>query len=111
MFVLGTTNLPQPYKLTPTELEISSTKTTLNGRTVKDIKKQKQIYTLEYRNISVADFNAIKALYNAKASVYFNSNEADFIRSVEVVIDLKDVKFEKSPYNVYRFKLILTEVE
>lgn len=111
-YILNSVTLPRPYGLERRPVEVAKTNTTLDGSSRKDIIKQKEIFILDYRNLTQSQVADIVAIYEGKSAVSFSvSDESLTISSVTVLVTM-DARQYNSKGSEYRedFKLILEEV-
>lgn len=109
-FILGATTLKDPVKFTPKIIEISNTNVSLTGRTTKDVRLRKNQWTLEFQNLTPAQFTALETEFNALTTKDFQVTEANLtIAATPVHIDIPGYEYLKGGDYRTSLTVILTE--
>jgi hypothetical protein len=110
-YILNGTTIKNPVDFKRDLFEVSGVQTTLNGRTVKDLRSRKEVYTLEFQHLSSAERNAILAIYDLQTTVSFQVTETNLtIAETQVHMDIPGREYLKGGDYLESFTLILTEV-
>ena len=111
MVTLGATTLPNPTSFRRRFLETSSLNTALTGRTTKDIRNRKEVFTLTFERLTKTEVDSILAEYTPEVTKDFSVTEDN----LTIVSTLVHIRFEPRDYikgGEFRTDviLILTEV-
>lgn len=70
-FVLNGVTIKSPVEFSRNQVEVAVDHVTLSGRVRRDITRQKEIFVLDFRNLTVSQMEDIIEIYNLKDSVSF----------------------------------------
>jgi hypothetical protein len=111
-YILGAVTLPNPKKFTREFVETTAENLLINGTSTKKVENRKEIFTLEFSNLTVAQVNSIMSEYEMNLIRQFTVTETNLaISATDVLINVKDREYQQSGRD-YRenITLVLTEV-
>ena len=116
-YVLDGTTIRSPHGISERNSTIVAQNRTLDGSISRDyMGSNKRVWRLEYRNVNVAEYNAIYNIYSnfliTNTAVSFESTETNYIiSSTNVHVDMPERTFRvKGEDYISDFILVLTEV-
>ena len=92
--VLGATTLPTPTSFTRRFLETSSLNTSLTGRTYKDIRNRKEVFTLTFERLTKTEIDSILGEYTPEVTKDFSVTEDNLTIAATSV----HIRFEPRDY-------------
>ena len=108
--VLGATTLPNPTSFRRRFLETSSLNTALTGRTTKDIRNRKEVFTLTFERLTKAEVDSILSEYTPEVTKDFSVTEDNLtITATSVHISIEQRDYIKG--GEFRTDVILTLTE
>lgn len=115
-YLLSSTTIRRPFEITESNSTQIAQNRTLDGSITRDFfGSNKRIWTLNYKNTNINDFNIIDAIYTtylaSGTAVSFESTESNYtISAVNVHVDLQERNFNvRGSSYISDFSLILIE--
>lgn len=110
-FTLGNITLPYPKRFTREFVETGAENLLMEGKTTKRVENRKEVFVLEYQNLTRAQVNSILSEYELDSVRTFTVNETNLsITATDVLIDVKGREYPPSGV-LYRENLILVLTE